>query len=327
MNFTVDLTKTLKPGGLYDAIIIGGGPAGLTAGLYLVRYRWRVLMLEKQPQSGGQLAVTEWVENYPGFPEPVLGQKLAKDMEDQARFFGLQILRENVTSVSLDSPVKSVQTGYGSYDAKTVLIATGASPRKLGLPEEDKYIGRGISYCATCDGPFYPDKKLVVVGGGNSAFQESLFLIRYAREIIIVHRGTQITADEVLQEKVAAYPNISICLNTIVKKIDFQDEKDRKIIVQNTNTDTEEIIQTDGLFIFIGYKPNTGLFTDKIVMENGYIVTDEHHETNVPAVYAAGDVETKEVRQVATAVGDGAEAAHWMNIYLENQKEKNARIA
>ncbi|HNX01102.1 MAG TPA: thioredoxin-disulfide reductase [Candidatus Cloacimonadota bacterium] len=321
LNFSLSFSVPVQKEELYDAIIIGGGPAGLTAGLYLARYKLKTLMIEKAITSGGQLATTEWVENYPGFPQPVLGSKLAADMETQAKNFGLQIVREGVTSVDFSKKVKEVRTDHDVYKAKAILITTGASPRKLGLPGEDEYHGRGVSYCATCDGPFYPDKLLAVVGGGNSALQESLFLARYARELTIIHRRDKFTAEPLLIEKAKANPKIKIQMNKQVTGLDFSNAEERKLILEDVNTSEKSELRVDGLFIFIGEKPNTALFKDILDLKGEFLVTDAHHRTNVEGVYAAGDVEVKEVRQVATAVGDGCEAAHWINEYVENWTE------
>jgi thioredoxin reductase (NADPH) len=323
-NFSLNIDLPQKKADLYDVIIIGGGPAGLTAGLYLARYRLKTLMIEKLVMSGGQLATTEWVENYPGFPQPVLGKQLAIDMENQAKLYGLQVIRENVTKVDFTQQIKTVYTDYDSYNAKAILITTGASPKQLGLKEENEYYGRGVSYCATCDGPLFPDKVLAVVGGGNSAFQESLFLSRYASELTIIHRRDKFKAEPTLVEKVKTNPKIKIKMNTLVVGIDFRNEQQRKLVLEDVNSHEKSELFVDGLFIFIGETPNTFIFKDILVLEKEFIKTDAHHKTNIEGVFAAGDVEVKEVRQVATAVGDGCEVAHWINQYIENWQEQNA---
>jgi len=204
LDFDLGFISSANADKVYDLIIIGGGPAGLTAGLYASRYKLDTLMLERAPISGGQLTSTQWVENYPGFPEPVLGQKLARDMEAQAKLFGLQIVSEAVTEVRLEGQVKEIQTDYNIWKARAVLIATGASPRRLGIPGEAEFSGNGVSYCATCDGPFYPDKVVAVVGGGNSALEESLFIAKYARQVYIIHRRDSFNADPIIVERVKA---------------------------------------------------------------------------------------------------------------------------
>lgn len=321
LEFNLGFGSSADPSILYDLIIIGGGPAGLTAGLYAARYKLKTLMLEKAIISGGQLSSTEWVENYPGFPEPVLGQKLAKDMEAQALSFGMELITETVTSVDLSAKIKIINTDYNAWKAKTVLISTGASPRKLNAKGEKEFAGRGISYCATCDGPFYPDKTVAVVGGGNSAFEESLFLAKYAKAVHIFNRDDIIIADKIIQERVEADPKISLTLNTTVEEIAFADPEAKYLVLMDQNSKEMRNFSVDGLFIFIGAIPNTKLFEAQLNLSEGYIETDREHRTNLEGVWAAGDVEVKSLRQVATAVGDGACAAFWINKYLEDWKE------
>ena len=301
---------------VYDLIIIGGGPAGLSAGLYAARYKLKTLMIEKAPVAGGQLTATEWVENYPGFPEPVLGKKLAEDMETQAKFFGLEIVHEDVQSVDLVSSVKEIRTGFNTWKARTVLIATGSSPRRLGVKGEQEFSGRGVSYCATCDGPFYPDKTVAVVGAGNTAFEESLFIAKYAAKIYIVHRREGFSADPILIERVKANAKIELLTNKVVEEIDFGSES-RKLKLKDTSSGAQSELAVDGLFVFIGSNPNTGLFEDQLNLDEGYIQTDRNHATSAQGVWAAGDVEAKTLRQVATAVGDGALAAYNIHKYIE----------
>ncbi len=321
MDFSLNLSTGAKPEELYDLIIIGGGPAGLTAGLYAARYKLKTLMIEKMAISGGQLTSTEWVENYPGFPEPVLGQKLAQDMEKQAKMFGLQIINEDVIKVDLTAKIKLVQTPYATWKAKAILISTGSSPRKLNVPGEADFKGNGVSYCATCDGPFYPDKTIAVVGGGNTAFEESTFLAKYAAKIYLLHRSDNFKADAVLQERVKSNPKIELMPFYEVEKIDFYKPEDKKIIIHNTKDNTEKALKADGVFVFIGNDPNTKLFEGQLELDNGFIMTDRSHKTNLEGVWAAGDVQAKALRQVATAVGDGACAAHWINKYIEEWSE------
>jgi len=315
LDFKLNLGSNADAGQLYDLIIIGGGPAGLSAGLYAARYKLKTLMIEKAVVPGGQLISTQWVENYPGFPEPVLGQKLAKDMETQAKLFGLEIAQEDVTSVKLSGDIKEVTTIYNTWKAKTILIATGSSPRKLGLPGEAEYSGNGVSYCATCDGPFYPDKVVAVVGGGNSAFEEALFIAKYARKLYIIHRSDRFTADPILQDRVNAEPKIELVPNTVVESLAFA-ESPRKLMLKSTVSGESTPLEVDGIFIFIGAIPNTKLFEGQLELVNGYIKSDREQATSVEGVWAAGDVQEKVLRQVATAVGDGANAAHAIHSYL-----------
>ncbi|MCD8479212.1 MAG: thioredoxin-disulfide reductase [Candidatus Cloacimonetes bacterium] len=317
-DFNVSLSSAVDSSEVFDLIIIGGGPAGLSAGLYAARYKLKTLMIEKAAVAGGQLTATEWVENYPGFPEPVLGAKLAKDMEAQARFFGLEIVNEDVTSVKLEGEIKEIQTPHSIWKAKTVLIATGSSPKLLNVPGEKEFSGHGVSYCATCDGPFYPDKTVAVVGGGNSAFEESLFIAKYAAKIHIIHRRDSFKADPILIERVKNEPKIEIITDTAVTEIAFTDEE-RKLKLKNLKTEAESELKVDGIFIFIGANPNTALFKDQLELEEGYIVTDREHHTSLEGVWAAGDVQAKSLRQVATAVGDGALAAYKIHKYLDNK--------
>lgn len=321
MDFNLNLPTQANPEELFDLIIVGGGPAGLTAGLYAARYKLKTLMIEKMAISGGQLTSTEWVENYPGFPEPVLGQKLAQDMETQAKLFGLEIIKEEVTKVELTGEIKKIHTPYTVWQARTILICTGSSPRKLNVPGEEDFKGNGVSYCATCDGPFYPDKIIAVVGGGNTAFEESTFLAKYAAKVFILHRSDSYKADAILQERVKSNPKIVLMPFYEVEKIDFYKPDDKKLIIHNTCDNTEKILPVDGVFIFIGNDPNTKLFEGQLELDNGFIVTDRSHLTSVEGVWAAGDVQSKALRQVATAVGDGACAAHWINKYIESRSE------
>jgi thioredoxin reductase (NADPH) len=321
LDFNFSFSAGASSDQIYDLIIIGGGPAGLSAGLYAARYKLKTLLIEKAPVAGGQLTATEWVENYPGFPEPVLGKKLAKDMEDQAKFFGLEIINEAVQKVNLQTGIKEIVTANDTWRSRAVLISTGSSPKKLGVPGESEFSGRGVSYCATCDGPFYPDKTVAVVGGGNTAFEESLFIAKYAARIYIIHRREGFSADPILIERVKANPKIELILNSTVKEIDFGGES-RRIILQDTLKKSESELKVDGLFVFIGSDPNTELFKDQIDLENGYIVTDRDHATSQEGVWAAGDVEAKTLRQVATAVGDGALAAYNIHKYLERFEGK-----
>ncbi|MCB5266237.1 MAG: thioredoxin-disulfide reductase [Candidatus Cloacimonetes bacterium] len=317
LNFSVNLGSDADSSIVYDLIIIGGGPAGLTCGLYAARYKLRTLMIEKAPMTGGQLTTTEWVENYPGFPEPVLGAKLAKDMENQAKLFGLEIEYEDVLKVDLAPKIKELVTAENTWKARTILIATGSSPRRLGVPGEQEYSGKGVSYCATCDGPFYPDKTVAVIGGGNSAFEESLFIAKYAAKIHIIHMLDKFQADQILIDKVKANPKIELITNTVVTEFDFEKEP-RKVLLKNNKTGESSELVVDGAFVFIGAIPNTKLFEGQLDLDDGYIVTDRDHSTSQDGVFAAGDVEAKVLRQVATAVGDGALAAYKIHKYLDN---------
>jgi len=317
LEFNIGAVSTANPDELYDLIIIGGGPAGLTAGLYAARYKRKTLMIEKKIVTGGQLTATEWVENYPGFPQPVLGARLAADMEAQAKLFGLQIVNDTVTEVELEEKIKKVHTPYAVWRAKAVLIATGTSARTLGVPGETEYYGKGVSYCATCDGPFYPDKTLAVVGGGNSAFEESLFLAKYASRIYLLHRSDQFRADKILIDRVVANSRIVLMPFYQVASIEFKESDAKHLLITDVRTNEVSRLTVDGLFIFIGNIPNTAVFEGKVEMDKGFVLADHTHQTSVNGVWAAGDVQVKALRQVATAVGDGANAAYWIDKYLE----------
>ncbi|MDY0152650.1 MAG: thioredoxin-disulfide reductase [Candidatus Cloacimonas sp.] len=314
-DFNVSMSDTVDASQLFDLIIIGGGPAGLTAGLYAARYKLNTLMIEKAAIPGGQLITTQWVENYPGFPEPVLGHKLAADMESQARLFGLQIVRENVISATLNGETKEVVTEHNIWKAKSIVIATGSSPRKLGIPGEAEFYGNGVSYCATCDGPFYPDKVVAVVGGGNSAFEESLFIAKYARKLHLIHLLDKYQADSILQERVKAEAKIELIPTTIVTEIVF-DKEPKHLVIKNTVSNETRNLEVDGVFIFIGAIPNTKWFEGQLELEQGYVKGYDGNGTSVEGVWVAGDVQAKVLRQVATAVGDGANVAHAVQTYL-----------
>lgn len=319
LDFNLSVTLGEDVSQVYGLIIFSGGPAGLTAGLYAARYKLNTLMLEKAPVSSGQMTTTQWIENYPGFPEPVLGQKLTQDMEAQAQLFGLKIVNEDVRTVDLSGPIKAVTTDYNSRRSHTILISTGSSPRKLGIPGEVEYTSRGVSYCATCDGPFYPDKVIAVAGGDNSAFKESLFLAKYARLIHIINRSDRFRSDPILHEKVKEYDKIQLITETVIVSLDFANEANRKIRIKNLKSGEQRDMEVDGLFVFVGNIPNTALFEGKLEMENGYIVTDPQHQTSQSDVWVAGDVQAKSLRQVATAVGDGVDAAYRIHKYLDEK--------
>ncbi|HPY97167.1 MAG TPA: thioredoxin-disulfide reductase [Candidatus Cloacimonadota bacterium] len=315
-ELNLNLAQEIDKAQTFDLIIVGGGPAGLTAGLYAARYKLNVLMIEKSFISGGQLTGMETIENYPGFAEPVLGQKLAQDMEEQAKKFGLKTLNAFVDSLDLQKEIKEVTVGDDIYKAKAILITTGTSSGKLGIKHESEFTGRGISYCATCDGPLYPNKKVLVIGGGNTAVKEAIFLAKYAKEVIIIHSGEKLMAAAPALEKLQEETKIKVMLNSSVKEIDFSDMNNKKFKIEDSSNKHTETIEADGMFIFVGTTPNTKLVEGKLELEKGYIKTDCSLQTDIPGVFAAGDVIVKELRQVATAVGDGALVAYKINKYL-----------
>jgi len=292
----------------YDAIVIGAGPAGLTAAIYLARAKLSTLILEKLV-PGGLAATTDKIENYPGFPEGIGGEELTSRMEKQAVNFGVDIVLEEVLDVDFLSNPKVIKTSDGEYTGRGVIIATGTSPRPLNIPGEDRFRGKGISYCATCDAPFFQDKEVVVIGCGNSGIQEGIYLKKFAKKITFVEFLPHMTAEKVLQERVRDIDNVEFLLNHQVTAFEGE-EKLTGVRVKNRETGEEFLIPADGAFVYVGLKPNTGFLKGKVEMdEYGFIKTDEKLKTSIPGVYAAGDVRTTVLRQVATAVGDGALAA------------------
>jgi len=302
---------------MYDLIIIGGGPAGLTAGLYTARARLKVVLLEMLA-PGGQVLTTDWVENYPGFPDGVSGFELMDKMKTQAEKFGLTIKNEEVTRLDLSGENKVVTTNKGTIETKAVLLTCGATWKKLGIDGEALLAGKGVSYCATCDGPFYTDQKVAVIGGGDTAVEEALFLTRFASHIYVVHRRDQLRAIKLLQERAMAAEKIEFLWDTVPLKIIGNDGVEG---IELKNVKTGEIVQRDvqGVFIFIGTQPNTDIVKGQVDLdENGFIITNHHMETSLAGVFAAGDVRAKLFRQIATAVGEGAAASYSIERYLEN---------
>ncbi|MBC8382315.1 MAG: thioredoxin-disulfide reductase [Candidatus Cloacimonetes bacterium] len=304
---------------MYDLIIIGGGPAGLTAGLYAARYKLKTVLIEKAPFAGGQLLKTSHIENYPGFDEPVLGYDLATKMENQAVRFGLEVKKETITKIEFTDEKKSVYTEENEYHAKTAIIATGSQPRMLGIPGEKEFYGRGVSYCGTCDAPFFKDKAVAVIGGGNTAIEEALHIAKYASKVYIIHRRDELRADKICQDKAFAEEKIKFVWDSIIKSIDFQTSKEREITVFNKKTEEESKIKVDGVFVFVGLNPNTELFKGQIdLTKDGFVAQKpgEEMKTNIAGVFVAGDVRDKELRQIVNAAGDGAVAAFEVNKFL-----------
>lgn len=289
-----------------DILIIGGGPAGLTAAIYSARSRLYTVVLE-EGLVGGQVSTTFHVENYPGTNGVVRGMDLMENMKRQAIGFGAQIDElKGISEISLEGEEKYISTTDTDYYAKAVIIATGTAPRKLPADGEKELRGRGVHYCATCDGALYHDAKVLVVGGGNSAVEEAVFLTRYAKHVTMVHQSDQFTASKGAQNEVFKNPNISVIWNSQVKKINGENFV-KSVIIENLKTGDKKEIETDGIFVYIGMQPKTEIFKGKVDMdESGHIIADEDMVTNIPGVFAAGDVRSKKVRQIATAVGDGA---------------------
>lgn len=305
---------------VYDVIIIGGGPAGLTAGLYTSRARLKSLLIEKG-FAGGLVTTIDWVENYPGFDEGISGVELSQRMERQAKKFGLETVQGSVKEIYVHDEIKRIVLEEGNvYEAKAVILATGANPGLLKVKGEEKYRGRGVSYCATCDGAFFRGKKIAVVGGGNSAVQEALFLTKLAEVVYIVHRRDQLRATKIIQEKAFANPNIKFIWNSLVEKIDGEDTVN-SLVLKNVKTGEVSRLEVEGVFIYVGYNPSTGFLKGIVKLdEDNYILTDEDMSTSVPGIFAAGDVRAKPLKQITTAVGDGATAAVSAEKYISQMK-------
>ena len=297
---------------MYDAVIVGGGPAGLSAAIYLARAKCKVLVIEKE-KIGGQITITADVVNYPGTGK-VSGSELAAQMEEQARGFGAEFVTAEVIGLKLDQDIKELETTAGTVEALSVILATGANPRKVGFYGEKKFQGRGVAYCATCDAEFFTGMDIFVIGGGLAAVEESMFLSRYGKSVTILVRSDKFRAPQTAVDALANYQNISVRFNTVVERVggetmisyaDFRDEKTGKIEHYMAKDG-----ETFGVFVFAGYIPNTGLFREHVALnEQGYVITNEEKETNVKGVFAAGDVCIKTLRQVVTAVSDGAVSA------------------
>ena len=304
-----------KQGEDYDMAIIGGGPAGYTAALYAARSGLKTILLERL-SAGGQMALTHQIDNYPGFEDGVDGYELGQKMRRQAERFGAKTEIAEVLSVDLSAQPKWIETNIGAFSAKTVVIATGANPRELGVEGERELIGAGVNYCAACDGMFYKDKTVVVVGGGNSAVADAALLSRIARKVIIVHRRDALRATKVYHDSLKKAENIEFVWDSVVTKL-ISDGKLRGIRVTNVKSGEESEIACDGLFVSVGRKPASGLFEGQLELDgSGYIVAGESTKTSVPGVFAVGDVRTKALRQVVTAVADGAIAVHHAEEYL-----------
>lgn len=300
---------------VYDMIVIGGGPGGYTAALYAARAGLKTVVLEKL-SAGGQMALTNQIDNYPGFPQGVDGFALAEAMQQQAESFGAKTEYAEVMALHLSENPKKVETSEGIFYGRTVVYATGAGPRELGLPGEQQLVGRGVAYCAACDGMAYKGKTVVLVGGGNSAAADALLLSRVAKKVILVHRRDSLRATKVYHAPLMHAENVEFMWNSQVTQI-LSDGKVTGVMVRNVLSGQEQQIHCDGLFISIGRKPATALAAGQIILdESGYIVADESTQTNIPGVFAVGDVRTKQLRQIVTAVADGAMAAHAAEQFL-----------
>lgn len=300
-----------------DLIIIGGGPAGLTAGLYGARAALNTLLLE-HGMPGGQAATTDRIDNYPGFPQGIAGPDLMMQMDEQARRFGLVVEFAHVNKIDPGQGIFTVQTDNGNINTKALIIATGAESIALGVPGEKDFLGRGVSYCATCDGAFFQGKKVAVIGGGDSALQEGLFLTRFADKVYIIHRRQELRATKVVQEKALNNEKIEFVLNATVSSV-LGNDKVEAVKVMNNRDREEKSITVDGVFVYIGKKPAADLVRELVsIDEKGYIIVDQQMMTSVPGLFAAGDVRQTPLRQVVTAVGDGAIAAVAAEQYIES---------
>ena len=321
MEFKLGELGTAKKGEeTYDVVIIGGGPAGLTAGIYAGRADLKTVIVEKG-LPGGQIAQTEEVENYPGFPEGITGPELANRMAEQARKFGAEIVMDEVTGLEVQEDGFLVKGFEQNYKAKSVIIATGANPKKLGVPGEEKFYGRGVSTCATCDGFFYRDKEVVVVGGGDAAVEEGIYLTKFAKKVTIIHRRDELRANKVAQQRAFANPKIEFLWSHVVTEVLGEDQV-TGVRVKNLKTGEEYVYPTDGVFVFIGSVPNTEFLKGVVELRpDGYIAVRDEIYTSVPGIFAAGDVADPIYKQLATSVGAGTRAAMTAEKWLAEREE------
>lgn len=302
----------------FDLVIIGGGPAGLTAGLYAARARMNAVMIEKVV-PGGQILTTDWIENYPGFPEGLTGWDLVAKLTEQVKRFNLNIENGNVVSLDFSGDIKKIELSNRTITTKAVIIATGASPRKLGVPGEERFIGKGVSFCGTCDAPFFKDRVVAAVGGGDTAVQESLYLTKFAKKVYLIHRRDELRATKILQERVFANDKIELVWDSVITDIEGGLMNVEKVALKNVKTDETKKLDVDGCFVWVGIHPNTEFVKGAVkVDESGFVITDARMETSVPGVFAVGDVRNTPLRQIVTAAGDGAIASFSAEHYIEN---------
>jgi thioredoxin reductase (NADPH) len=313
----------------YGVIIIGGGPAAMSAAIYAARAELKVLVLERK-YLGGQVAITEKIDNYPGFPEGISGPDLTERMQAHAKRFGVEIKLEEVVSVQLKGEIKQVKSDSATYTSRAIILASGADPNRLNVPGERELTGRGVSYCATCDGPFFRGKKVVVVGGGDAAVQESIFLTRFVTEVNLVHRRDELRAHALLQTEAKSNPKIKFVWNTVAEEI-LGKEKVEGVRTRNVVTQEKGTMPCEGVFIFIGNAPNTGFIGDALPLcMGGHICTDENMRSQIEGVYAVGDVRGNSYRQIATAVGEGCTAAiaiyHWLQEKQAKERGQSSEV-
>lgn len=300
---------------IYDMIIIGGGPAGYTAALYAARAGMNALLIEKL-YAGGQMALTPEIDNYPGFDSGVDGFTLAEKMKAQAEKFGAKTVNAEVLSVELKGEAKAVKTAEQIYFAKTVVLATGANPRPLGLPNEKELVGRGVAYCASCDGMFYKGKNVAVIGGGNTALEDALLLSRIAKKVLLVHRRDTFRADKIYRDAIEKADNVELVLNSTVDEL-MSDGSIVGIKVKNVNSGAITEMACDGVFVSIGRNPATEFLSGAVALDgSGYVIAGEDTKTSIAGVFAVGDIRTKALRQIVTAAADGAVAVHFAEEYL-----------
>lgn len=300
---------------MYEVLIIGAGPAGMTAAIYAARAGYKTAVLE-HGVPGGQAATTDMIENYPGFPEGISGPELMMKFFEQTQTFGVEMIYEQVQSLELDGTIKRVTTDKQTIEAKAVVIASGAKPRALGVANEGRLRGRGVSYCATCDGFFFKDQPVAVVGGGDTAVEEAMYLTKMCSSVTLIHRRDELRANKLAQSRALANEKLNIIYDTVVDEI-IGDDKVSQLKLRNKKTDETSTLDINGVFIFVGYLPNNAFFPPELeVNEQGYIVTDDEMATNIPGVFAVGDVRQKKLRQVTTAVGDGGAVMHGIEEYF-----------
>ena len=300
----------------YDVVIIGGGPAGLTAGIYASRDRLNCLLIERGI-IGGKITEAEWIDNYPGFPQGISGIELTKLMHEQATKYGLKSTFTEVTSLEIKGEQKIIKTTDGDFIARAVIVAGGSERGKLGIPGEKEFTGKGVSYCATCDGPFFKNKPVAVVGGGNAAIYEAMHLTKFVSKVTVIHRRHRLRATVVLQEKAFAEPKIEFLLSTVAKSIEGKDFV-QKLKLQNVKTEKQSILEVAGVFMAVGLKPNTEYLKNILPLDKqGHIITDGQMKTKIPGIFAAGDIRSGSIRQTVAAAGDGAIAAISAKNFIE----------
>jgi thioredoxin reductase (NADPH) len=319
------MSKANLPPYDYDTIIIGGGPAGYTAGIYAARAGLKTLLVEGAA-TVSQITITDLIENYPGIPDGINGFDLMQLFKNQALKFGLEVIAKDVSAIkknATDSIIWNVTAGDKTLRALSIIAATGAQWRKLGVPGEEEFAGKGVSYCATCDGPFYKNKDVVVVGGGDTAIQEALFLTHFAKKVIVIHRRDRLRAAAILQKRALAEKKIEFAWKATIKEVIGSDFVTGVKVADVTSGKINEI-PAEGIFIFVGRIPHTGLFQNLLKLDaGGYIITDDNMQTSVAGIFAAGDCRAKQFRQVVTAAGDGANAAFSAELYVDNLKGEN----